>query len=200
MNAALHQNALPSFSVDGKAVLDIGCADGDALRHPFYSKAKFRFGVDIDSKAIRRGADRSPWVLMLVASAEDLPFPGGGMDVVTSKVSLVYTDLRKSFAEIHRVLKPGGQVFLTMHDWKLHRTFLWRAIKARAWVRAADLIYGIFASWVYLATGFTPASPITGTRESFQTQRSLRRDLTKAGFTGVTFKRTDRDFIVHARK
>jgi arsenite methyltransferase len=47
----------------------------------------------------------------LRASADDLPLPDSSVDVVTTRSVLIYLmDKRPAFAELHRVLRPGGRL------------------------------------------------------------------------------------------
>lgn len=48
--------------------------------------------------------------------AESLPFEDASFDLVCSQFGIEYTDLPRSLAEIARVLKPGGQLALVVHD------------------------------------------------------------------------------------
>jgi ubiquinone/menaquinone biosynthesis C-methylase UbiE len=200
MNASVLQLALPSFPIAGRSVLDIGCADGASLMHSHYQGASKRCGVDVDRAAIEQGWREYPDLEIAIANAEDLPYEDASFDVVISKVTLLYTDLRKSFAEAHRVMKPGGDLFLTTHDWRHHCYHFGRALKTRTVKRSLDHVYILGASAVYIATGHVPARPWNGTRETFQNRGSLRRGLTLAGFVGISFERTARDFIVTAKK
>jgi len=200
MGASTFQLALPSFPIAGRSVLDIGCSTGESLMHPYYSAAVRRCGMDVDRQAIENGRHEFPDLELQVADAEHLPYSAEEFDVVISKVALLYTDIRKSFAEIFRVMKPGGDVFLTMHDLRLQWIFFSRAVKAAALRRVIDHGYIVGASAIYIATGRIPARPWSGTRETFQSVNSLRRDLTLAGFVNQEFQRTARDFIVSAHK
>lgn len=200
MNAAVHQLALPKFAVRGMSVLDIGCADGSTLMHEFYAGASERHGIDVDSQAIFEGQHKYPELVLKVASAEAIPYPDGYFSSVISKVSLLFTDLRVSLAEIHRVLEPGGEAFLTTHDYRHHLHHLGNAIKQGAPKRVLDHAYIFGASMAYAVSGRVPARPVIGGRETFQTRGSLRRGLERAGFDEIWFERTARDFIVHATK
>jgi ubiquinone/menaquinone biosynthesis C-methylase UbiE len=200
MNAAVHQNVLPVFPVSGRTVLDVGCADGATLMHPAYQKAQLRCGIDVDAEAVALGTLRYPALELKVASAESLPYPSDTFDVVISKVSILFTDIRKSLAEMYRVMKFRGDLLLTLHDWHHQAYHFTNAVKARAFKRVLDHAYIVPASVVYMATGRVIARPWNGRRETFQSAGSLRRDLRWAGFSEIEIKRTARDFIVTANK
>lgn len=197
MNAAAHQNVLPSFAVSGRSVLDVGCADGSTLMHPAYAGASRRCGIDVDREAIAQGEWKYPRLELAVAGAESLPYPDASFDLVVSKVSIIYTDIRKSLSEMARVLKPGGDLLLTMHDWRHQWCCFRNAVRDRAWVRAADHAYIVPASLCYAVTGDVPRRP-SGTRETFQTRSALERDL--KDFGNIKFERTKRDWIITANR
>jgi demethylmenaquinone methyltransferase/2-methoxy-6-polyprenyl-1,4-benzoquinol methylase/phosphoethanolamine N-methyltransferase len=102
----------------GEKVLDVGCGTG-SLAIDAKGKAGPAgevHGIDAApemievarQKAGKKGVD----VGFRVGLIEDIPFPDGQFDVVLNSFVLHHLphDLkRKGFAEIHRVLKPGGR-------------------------------------------------------------------------------------------
>lgn len=192
--------AIPVISMDGKAVLDVGCGNGDALMHPHYASAKARVGVDVDTEALADGRARFPELQLMHGSAEALPCPAEIYDVVISRVALPYTDIRTAMSEIRRVMKAGGDLFLTMHDWRHQVEFITGAIRQGALKRVLDHAYIVPASAAFIATGRVPSRPGRGTRETFQTERSMRRELGRAGFSSVAFSRSPRHWRITAVK
>jgi demethylmenaquinone methyltransferase/2-methoxy-6-polyprenyl-1,4-benzoquinol methylase/phosphoethanolamine N-methyltransferase len=105
----------------GHHVLDIGCGTG-ALVLAVSAAAGAEgevYGIDASPemigvarrKAARRGAD----IGLEVGLIEDIPFPDDRFDRVLSTLVVHHLpdDLkRRGFAEIHRVLKPGGLFLL----------------------------------------------------------------------------------------
>lgn len=105
----------------GEAVLDIGCATGTlalaAKRR--VGRAGAVHGVDPSpamverarAKARRHRAD----VSFGIATAQDLPFADRTFDLVVCTLvahQLPQADRRRCFAEMHRVLRPGGRLLL----------------------------------------------------------------------------------------
>ncbi|RWA68837.1 class I SAM-dependent methyltransferase [Mesorhizobium sp.] len=104
------------LSLKGKTILDIGCGAGGitlylAVRHG----AARATGFDVEGpviEAARRGAARQGLedrVSFVQAPPGPLPFTDASFDVVFSKDALLHVpDKEALFAEIFRVLKPGG--------------------------------------------------------------------------------------------
>jgi ubiquinone/menaquinone biosynthesis C-methylase UbiE len=192
--------AIPEFSMDGLSVLDVGCGNGHALAYPHFERAKERVGIDVDSAAIAEGSAKFPAVKLMYGSAEKIPLPDQAYDVVMSRVALLYTDIRVAIGEIDRVMKPGGHLFITMHDWRHYFEFLGGAIKMRALRRVLDHAYIAGASAVFAATGKVPTRPGRDTRETFQTEGGMRRELKRAGFSDIRFSRSPRHWRIAAVK
>jgi len=98
-------------------ILDLGCGTGyfsEKLQSHF-SKGSvvcldIAQGMLEHAKAVR-GNKPYHWVC---ADAESLPFISSSIDVLFSSLALQWCEnLRQLFSEIARVLKPGGQVFLS---------------------------------------------------------------------------------------
>lgn len=94
-------------------VLDIGAGTGartrDLMKH--YPRARCT-AIDLAPGMLQVARRRAPWLRRLrvaCADARALPFAGDSFDLVFS--NLVYQwvpDLRTAFAEVQRVLRPGG--------------------------------------------------------------------------------------------
>lgn len=104
---------------DGESVLDVGCGTGTltlaAKRRAGAGQVR---GIDASAEMIevarQKAAKRGVDVEFQVALVEDLPYPDVSFDVALSSLMLHHLpdDLkRKGFAEVRRVLKPGGRLF-----------------------------------------------------------------------------------------
>lgn len=92
----------------GESLLDVGAGAG-----PLVVRAMARGvrAVGIDSSPAMTGVanERAPGRFLL-AQAERLPFPDASFDVVTTSLSLHHwEDPARGFAEVARVLRPGGR-------------------------------------------------------------------------------------------
>ncbi len=94
-----------------KIVLDIGCGEGGILSE-FRGKAKTIIGADVDGKSLFKNSSVDEKVL---ASADNLPLDSESADVATAEFVLEHIENpERVFAEIFRVLKPGGCfIFIT---------------------------------------------------------------------------------------
>ena len=100
------------------AILDVGCGTGVfASRISAASPRSTVWGVDLVSAMLVQGNAR--WrrdpehVAAVQGDSERLPFPAGAFDVVTCANSFHhYPHQEVAVAEMHRVLKSGGRLFL----------------------------------------------------------------------------------------
>jgi SAM-dependent methyltransferase len=109
----------------GHVILDVGCGAGWFLlklkeRYDARGLPVRSFGVDasraqLANLARKTARERIPDVFAVLANAERLPFPDGAFDVVVSSEALEQIE-RPLFAiqEMARVLKPGGQLLVSM--------------------------------------------------------------------------------------
>lgn len=94
-----------------KNLLDIGCSTGEKCQG-FQALGYEVTGVDINEAHIECARKAFPALRFVLADAEQLPFPDNSFDVVHAFSVMQYTDHKRYFAEIHRVLKPGGVAIL----------------------------------------------------------------------------------------
>lgn len=104
----------------GESVLDVGCGTGSlTLAAKAAAGAQGRVcGIDPSPEMIefatRKAARAAAQIDLRLAVVEDLPFPDASFDVVLSSLMLHHLPedvKRKGFAEIARVLRPGGRFF-----------------------------------------------------------------------------------------
>ena len=103
---------------EGETVLDIGSGSGTDLLLSARQVGERGQAIGLDMTAamlekVARSVAASGLsnVRLLEGNAEKIPLPDASVDVVTSNGVLnLVPDKRAAFAEIHRVLKPGGRV------------------------------------------------------------------------------------------
>ncbi len=215
LSPASENHNLPNLRADDRDVLDVGCGIGQTLvglhtnpdgtkRLPNGTLA----GVDVDADSVNYGQEKFKYLNLTCSPAESLPFKDGSFDFVYSRVSLQHTDIPASINEIFRVTRPGGHLWISMHP----QRNTWKQLVDS--MRTGKIKDGVYR-WYVLLNGLSlnvfgkvfPA-PILRTfnagrkrrvYESFQSEKSMRRLLTDAGYTDIQFKQ-DRHFVVTANK
>jgi len=113
----------------GKQVLDVGCGNG-YVTCQFAGAGANVVAVDLTEKAVELTRARLTQLGLTAevkqADAEALPFKDETFDTVVSFGVIHHTpDTEKAVEELHRVLKPGGQLQLMLY----HRnSFAYRAL------------------------------------------------------------------------
>ncbi|GAA0553422.1 hypothetical protein GCM10010172_39910 [Paractinoplanes ferrugineus] len=117
----LHDELLDQADVrPGHRVLEIGCGTGNVvLRLARRTPGADVLGTDPDPRALRRGhrkaVRRGLPVRFERAFADELPVPDASVDRVLSSYMLHHlddADKPRVMAEVHRVLRPGGELHL----------------------------------------------------------------------------------------
>jgi SAM-dependent methyltransferase len=185
-----HQARESAASVDVRRVLDVGCGGGQDMI-PFASPATACVGVDVAHASgvwgARQFAITYPdlGIHFLTAAAEHLPFADGAFDLVLCRVAIPYMDNRRAFAEIGRVLRPGGIFVLKTHA----AAYYWRkfadGVRRRSPLFSLHALRVLLTGAIYHLTGWQPRGGLL-LRETFLTDRQLRRELGRAhmGITG----------------
>ena len=105
--------------IAGKQCLDYCCGNGEVAVQMAAHGAGRVLGIDISRVAIdnardlaarEKVADRCEFRVM---DAEHMEFPGSYFDVIQEYGALHHLDLKAAYAELARVLKPGGRLICT---------------------------------------------------------------------------------------
>jgi len=112
---------LVDFSTyQGKSLLEVGCGAGiDLVR--FARAGAIVTGIDLSTTAIelaRKNIDQNGLNADLrVMNGEPMQFADNSFDVVYAHGVLQYTaNIEKMMAEIHRIVKPGGEVVMMVYN------------------------------------------------------------------------------------
>jgi malonyl-CoA O-methyltransferase len=109
---------LDYIRIEPRTVVDLGCGTGLALDHLSRRWRRPRvialdFAVAMLQRARRRGHWRNR-PRPLCADIERLPLADDSVDLIFSNATLQWAnDLGSTFAELHRVLRPGGLLMFT---------------------------------------------------------------------------------------
>jgi SAM-dependent methyltransferase len=101
----------------GRRVLDVGCGTGAVAVHLARRHGCTVVGVDPSPEmlAVARAKDERS-VRFEQARAEALPFADGSFERAIMVSVVHHLDLAKAFAEVHRVLVPGGRLAISNVD------------------------------------------------------------------------------------
>lgn len=103
-----------AIALAGLTVADIGCSAGFIADELASAGARHVLGVDIDVPGLRAAHDRfGDRIGLVCADGERLPFGDGSIDVlVFNHIYEHVVDPDAVVAELHRVLAPGGALYL----------------------------------------------------------------------------------------
>ena len=96
----------------GDRLLDVACGSGLAIELARLRGA-FCSGVDASARLVAVARDRNPECDIRVGDMHALPWEAASFDVVTSFRG-IWGTTPDAVAEIHRVLRPGGRVGITV--------------------------------------------------------------------------------------
>lgn len=159
---------LASLGVElsGKKVLDAGCGSGWFARYCLGRGVKYS-GSDISPTSVELTRRVTPDVVK--ADSQALPFGDGAFDYVFCIDSFEHIpDQLRAAAEFHRVLRPGGAVFLSVPNYS-------NAAGLVKWFEEAAGFYGK-DTWAPF-DGWSPQA-----LERFMTPGRVRRVFEAAGF------------------
>lgn len=166
----------------GETVVDVGTGRGELVAVAIEQGAARATGIDYSAAAVGLARetlaahDLDGRATVVLADARAIPLPGGEADLVTLVdvvEHLIPKELELTLSEVWRLLRPGGRVFIhTMPNRLIYDVTyrVQRAVWPPRWTR-----------W--------PAQPRTEVERTMhvneQTVRSMRRALTRAGFSEV---------------
>lgn len=107
--------------IKNKIVLDLGCGTGKFMQK-FYDKATKYYGLDLSDQQLniaKRKVDSNS-VEFICCSAENIPLPDNSVDIIIATWvlgTILELDRRnKVLAEMRRVLKDNGSIYLVEND------------------------------------------------------------------------------------
>ena len=118
---AVVRHALGVDSLEGLRAVDVGCSAGFIADELALAGATTS-GVDIDEPGLEKARERfGDRVDFQLARGEDLPFDDDSVDVaVLNHIYEHVVDPAAVVADIHRVLRPGGLLYLGVgHRWQV---------------------------------------------------------------------------------
>jgi SAM-dependent methyltransferase len=98
----------------GRRVLEVGCGTGRFLA-ALEGRAK-AWGVDPSPEMLEVARGRVQGSGLKLGSAEELPFKDGWFERAVMWLVVHLVDRPRAFAELHRVLSPGGRIAIATFD------------------------------------------------------------------------------------
>ena len=136
---------IDALDVTGKRVLEIGLGEGSDSERLIRQGARWS-GVDLTAESIERLRARLtlrelPYEDLRQGSVLSLPFADDSFDVVFSHGVLHHVpDIKQAQSEIHRVLRPGGELVIMMYArWSLNYLVSIALIRRAALLAAVPL-------------------------------------------------------------
>ncbi len=174
--------AFAASFVGGKRVLDITCGSGYGSQFMALQGASEVVGVDIDKSAIEyaRKLHQHQLVSYLQADAHSVPqLEDASFDVIVSFETIEHLERPRDFLlELRRLLKPGGQLFLSCpNDYRVSPWISEFHIHKFKFTEFRDLIVNVFGKATFIGQHNTVASsllkpvPISETTSHFEAYR-----------------------------
>ncbi len=111
--ARLRRRVLSSLPAGGR-ILEIGAGTG--VNFQYYPKTDAAVASEISAEMLGLAATKTESIALVQADAQFIPFPASHFDAAfATLVFCSVPDPAKGFAEILRVLKPGGSLILIEH-------------------------------------------------------------------------------------
>jgi ubiquinone/menaquinone biosynthesis C-methylase UbiE len=108
----LYHRTATQVDLSGKKVLEVSCGHGGGASYLMRTLEPASYtGLDLNTVGIEFCQQRHqlPGLDFVAGNAENLPFPDESFDaVVNVEAAINYQDVPRFFAEVHRVLRPGG--------------------------------------------------------------------------------------------
>ncbi len=134
---------MQAVPLSGADVLDLGCGIGSlARRIASETGADSVTAIDVDAAQIARANEKGGGVRYLTGAAEALPLPDASIDVVVMMKSLHHVPISQmdaAFAELARVLRPDGQIYICEPEYAGPFNDILRLFHDEGIVRAAAL-------------------------------------------------------------
>ncbi len=184
-NSSDPRHNMPVIPDECRSLLDVGCGAGQTLMD-LDPKRISLFGLDIDLEALELGRQLTSAINYVNGSVDHIPFKDNSFDMVISRVTLPLTDIPHSLESIHKVLRPAGLVWMSLHSLSMQKKLLLDSLASRK-IKASILhIYALLNGFFLHFLGKTYHFPLRPKRfQSFQSPKGMTKILSKIGFENI---------------
>ena len=193
------RRVMPAIRAEHRRILDVGCGAGQTLTASRLDAEVTAIGIDRDASALSLGRLVNPRLRLIRARGEALPLPSRWFDLAISRVALPYMRTGPALAEMARVLRPGGDLWIVLHPFSLVWSELKSSVARGRWRAALHRAYALANGVAVHFTGRELPAPHRGKHHSFQTEARIVRTLESLGFEDIRVEKR-RFFVVTARK
>lgn len=193
------RRVMPAIRSDHRRIVDVGCGAGQTLIASRLPADVTAIGIDCDPRALSLGRMLHPRLALIRASGEALPLPSRFFDLALSRVALPYMRTGVALAEMARVLRPGGDLWIALHPASLVWDELKASVKRGRWRVALQRAYALANGAAVHLTGRELPVAYRGKHHSFQTEARIVRTLQSLGFENIRIEK-GRFFVVTATR
>jgi SAM-dependent methyltransferase len=193
------RRCMPAIRSEHRRIVDIGCGAGQTLIASRLDADVTAVGIDCDARALAVGRLLNPNLRLVRARGESLPLPTGFFDLAISRVALPYMRTGAALAEMARVLRAGGDLWIVLHPFSVVWGELRESLARRRWRTALHRAYALASGVALHLTGRQLPAPAPGKDRSFQTEARIVSTLQSLGFENIRVERR-RFFVVTATK
>ena len=193
------RRCMPAIRAEHRRILDVGCGAGQTLIASRLDANVTAVGIDCDESALALGRRLNPHLRLIRARGESLPLASGFFDLAISRVALPYMRTDAALAEMSRVLRAGGDLWIVLHPFSIVWDELKESLSRHRWRTAMHRAYALVNGAALHLTGHQLPAPVRGKDRSFQTEARIVRMLRTLGFDDIRVEQR-RFFVVTARK
>jgi ubiquinone/menaquinone biosynthesis C-methylase UbiE len=194
-----HRRCMPAIRAEHRRIVDVGCGAGQTLIASRLDADVTAVGIDCDERALSLGRQLNPGMRLIRARGESLPLATGFFDLAISRVAIPYMRTDAALAEMARVLRAGGDLWIVLHPFSIVWEELKSSLSGHHWRKALHRAYALVNGAALHLTGHQLPALARGKDRSFQTEGRVVRMLQSLGFDDIRVERR-RFFVVTARK
>lgn len=193
LNKDADDHLLPEILTTDQTIVDIGCGVGQSFLVLECTDRKC-IGVEVHGPSVEFGKEKfGDKITFYHTDASKIPEADSTVDLIYACVSIPYTNIPDVIAEMKRLLKVGGRVWMTLHSKEYAKEQLRIAIKHRRIIDFIHKIYLMMNGYLFKWFGFL-IPWLNGDYESWQDADTMIKMLEKNGFNAS--KSIQKDHLV----